>query len=180
MNRLYSGLTIRHTIFWLLLVSAIGSSPLYGEWKTLHEDGFHDPDNPALDLMQNPGEALSALPRDELGDLGNKVRWVKALEQGYINPRTNIYPETKIQYLDLDVLMKRTGSANYVLFPHSKHTEWLDCNNCHDHLFAKQAGGTPMLSMLMILSGEFCGRCHGAVAFPLIACNRCHSVPPNK
>jgi hypothetical protein len=24
--------------------------------------------------------------------------------------------------------------------------------------------------------GEHCGRCHGAVAFPLTECTRCHSV----
>jgi hypothetical protein len=27
-----------------------------------------------------------------------------------------------------------------------------------------------------VLSGEKCGLCHGAVAFPLTECNRCHSV----
>ena len=147
------------------------------EWTPLTEDGLHDPENPALAVLQEPAEALGQLPRDEAGDVGNKVRWVRALNDGYINPRTNIYPETKVEILDLDILMKNTGSAAYVLFPHRPHTEWLDCSNCHDSLFAAKAGATPM-NMLMILSGEYCGRCHGAVAFPLTVCGRCHSVSP--
>jgi ribosomal protein L40E len=35
------------------------------------------------------------------------------------------------------------------------------------------------MSMFAILQGEFCGRCHGAVSFPLTECRRCHSVPQN-
>lgn len=144
------------------------------QWKPLAADGLHDADNPALDLLQEPAEALSQLPLDTAG---NNVRWVQALRDGYINPRTNIYPETEVNLLDQDVIMKRTGSANYVRFPHLVHTEWLDCSNCHDHIFARKAGETPM-TMLTILAGEYCGRCHGAVAFPLTECNRCHSVAP--
>ena len=30
--------------------------------------------------------------------------------------------------------------------------------------------------MMLILQGEKCGLCHGAVAFPLTECLRCHSV----
>jgi hypothetical protein len=30
--------------------------------------------------------------------------------------------------------------------------------------------------MQKILDGEQCGVCHGAVAFPLTECRRCHSV----
>ncbi len=163
----------------LILISLLGATLAHAEWADLANDGIHDPDNPALEVMQNPGESLSQLPRDEAGEVGNKVRWVQALRDGYIEPRTNIYPETKIQVLDLDILMKNTGSAAYVLFPHKPHTEWLDCVNCHDKIFAAKAGATPM-SMLMILSGEYCGRCHGAVAFPLTVCSRCHSVPQVK
>lgn len=159
-----------------LACSAVGVG---AEWTPLAEDGLHDPDNPALGVLQEPAEALEQLPRDEAGDVGNKVRWVRALNEGYINPRTNIYPETKVEILDLDILMKNTGSAAYVLFPHRPHTEWLDCSNCHDALFAAKAGATPM-NMLMILSGEYCGRCHGAVAFPLTICARCHSVSPEE
>nr|MDJ0741504.1 cytochrome c3 family protein [Gammaproteobacteria bacterium] len=143
-------------------------------WKPLAHNGLHDPGNPALDLLQEPAEALSRLPANTAG---NMVDWVEALREGYIDPRTNINPETEVNIRETDVIMKNTGSANFVRFPHKAHTEWLDCDNCHDHLFAREVGKTPM-TMLLILSGEYCGRCHGAVAFPLTECNRCHSVAP--
>jgi c(7)-type cytochrome triheme protein len=156
-----------------LLVAPV-SAVLATDWKPLAADGIHDPDNPVLDLLQEPAEALSQLPADAAG---NKVNWVNALREGYVEPRTNIQPETKVNLRETELIMKNTGSANYVRFPHLAHTEWLDCSNCHDQLFAREVGKTPM-TMLMILSGEYCGRCHGAVAFPLTECNRCHSVPP--
>ncbi|MCU7804892.1 MAG: hypothetical protein KZQ92_21755 [Candidatus Thiodiazotropha sp. (ex Lucinoma borealis)] len=142
------------------------------KWKSLATDGVHDSSNPALYLLQEPEEALSHFPSDTAG---NQVHWVKALQDGYIEPRTNIFPETKIEVLDLDIVMPRTGSAKFVRFPHRAHTEWLDCSNCHEAIFKAKAGATPV-TMLQILSGEYCGRCHGAVAFPLTECDRCHSV----
>ncbi|MEW8033899.1 MAG: cytochrome c3 family protein [Candidatus Thiodiazotropha endolucinida] len=156
-------------LFSLFCHSAHSDAPA---WRPITEDGIHDPGNPALSLLQEPAEALSLLPIDSAG---NQVRWVRALQEGYIEPRTNIYPDTKIEVLDLDIIMPRTGSAKYVRFPHRAHTEWLDCSNCHDAIFKAKAGATPV-TMLQILSGEYCGRCHGAVAFPLTECDRCHSV----
>lgn len=139
----------------------------------LSKDGVHDPANPSLKLLQEPREALSALPPDAVG---NRVRWVKALEQGAIAPRTNILPDTAIRVLDQDVIMPRTGELPMVRFPHRQHTEWLDCSNCHERLFKSKAGATKEVNMFQILQGEYCGVCHGAVAFPLTECKRCHSV----
>ena len=141
-------------------------------WKPLAEDGLHDPQTPAIGLLQEPAEALSQLPPDTVG---NKVLWNQALREGYIQPRTNIYPETKIEILDMDIIMDKTGEMPLVRFPHQPHTEWLDCNNCHDKIFIKKVDANP-INMFAILSGEYCGQCHGAVAFPLTECNRCHSV----
>jgi len=140
----------------------------------LSKDGVHDTANPGIKLLQEPREALANMPPDEVG---NRVRWVKALQEGYINPRTNILPDTPIRVLNLDILMPRTAEAPMVLFPHKQHTEWLDCSNCHEALFKYKAGTTKNLNMFAVLQGEFCGRCHGAVAFPLTECKRCHSVP---
>lgn len=142
-------------------------------WKRLESDGIHDPSNPALPLLQQPEEALSTLPP---ALEGNNVDWVKALRDGYIDPRTNIYPETKVNILDTDVLMEDTANMPIVLFPHRAHTEWLDCSNCHDGIF-KAKKGANNVDMFSILQGEYCGQCHGAVAFPLTQCQRCHSVP---
>ncbi|GEM_PF-568822 len=171
----------------LLLVAAVAAATAVAQtpdgapgdltadnWLPLAEDGLHDADNPALEILQEPGAALSRLPPDVAG---NMVRWVDALRDGYIQPRTNIYPETDIQILDSEVIMRRTGDRPWVVFPHRPHSEWLDCSNCHDAIFAREAGATPV-SMLRILQGEYCGRCHGAVAFPLTECDRCHVLDP--
>lgn len=170
-RRLYSALFLGLFAISLALLGANGASAR--EWTSLAKDRIHDPAGPAIGQLQEPGQALSVLPPDTAG---NQVRWVPALEDGYISPRTNILPETKVNVLDLDVIMKRTSQMFYVKFPHKPHTEWLDCSQCHEKLFRSKAGETP-LNMMMILMGEKCGQCHGAVAFPLTECARCHSVP---
>lgn len=141
-------------------------------WKSLAEDGLHDPLSPAIGILQEPGTALSLLPPDSSG---NRVSWIRALRERYIAPRTNIFPETKIEILDMDIIMDQTGELPLVMFPHKPHTEWLDCANCHDRIFVEKVDANP-INMIAILSGQFCGQCHGAVAFPLTECNRCHSV----
>lgn len=154
----------------LLLPAAHGAG---AERPTLARDGIHDPANPGLKLLQEPRDALAALPKDAVG---NRVHWVRALAERLIAPRTNILPETRVNVLDLDVILPRTGEMPMVKFPHRQHTEWLDCSNCHEHLFKSKAGATVKLNMFEILQGEYCGVCHGAVAFPLTECKRCHSV----
>lgn len=143
------------------------------KWIPLAADGAHDPRNPALSQLQEPAAALSKLPPDTTG---NQVRWVEALDKGVINPRTNIFPETRFEVLDQDIILSRSGGLPMVRFPHRQHTLWLDCSMCHEHLFKAKAGANK-LNMLAMLNGEQCGVCHGAVAFPLTECNRCHSVP---
>lgn len=164
---------LAHAAALLLAGLLLAGLALAGPHARLAKDGVHDPANPSLKLLQEPGEALATLPPDVVG---NKVRWVKALEQGAIAPRTNILPDTKIRVLDLDVILPRTGEMPMVRFPHRQHTEWLDCSNCHEALFKSKAGATTGLNMFEILQGEYCGLCHGAVAFPLTECKRCHSV----
>jgi len=168
------GLAIHAAVFSLLLLALSGAA-CAGDWRSLSNDGIHDPTSPAVKRLMEPRDGLSRLPPD---DVGNQVRWVHALEQGLINPRTNILPETKVDVLDKDILMDLYGSMPIVRFPHKAHTQWLDCKNCHDHLF-KMKTGTSGISMLNILDGEQCGLCHGAVAFPLSKCDRCHSVSRN-
>ena len=144
-----------------------------GPWKRLENDGVHDPASPAIRVLQQPAEALAALPPDTAG---NMVRWVQAIESGAINPRTNLFESTQVRVLDQDLIVAKYGSMPAVKFPHRAHTLWLDCANCHPKPFIDKAGANK-LSMSAILNGEQCGLCHGAVAFPLTECNRCHSVP---
>jgi c(7)-type cytochrome triheme protein len=142
-------------------------------WSPLAKDGVHDAASPAIGQLQEPSEALSTLPPDHAG---NMVRWMQALDQGHITPRSQILPGTQVNLRTTDVLLKNTGEMPMVRFPHRQHTAWLDCSNCHDKLFEREAGKTK-LNMFLILAGEKCGLCHGAVAFPLTECLRCHSVP---
>jgi len=142
-------------------------------WLPLAQDDLHDPAVAKLGLLHNPSQSLSKLPRD--GD-GNQVDWVKALEIGFIKPSANLHSDTRMKVLDLNVLRRNTADMDMVLFPHKQHTELLDCSSCHESLFKSKAGATKF-GMFDILNGDYCGRCHGAVAFPLTECKRCHSVP---
>jgi c(7)-type cytochrome triheme protein len=156
----------------MLLLLSFAALAATGKWLSIAADGLHDPSGPGVGVLQEPQEALSSLPADTAG---NQVRWVHALDQQRIQPRSNIFPETRVNLRTTEVLLKNTSDRAMVRFPHRQHTAWLDCSNCHDQLFGKVAGGT-RIGMLSILMGEKCGLCHGAVAFPLTECDRCHSV----
>ncbi len=159
---------------WLLslALAAAAAGAATSPWLPLAQDGLHDPKNPAIALLQQPGDALSQLPPDTAGNL---VRWVQALDSGAIAPRATLNPGTEVRVLDQDIIIARFGSMPAVRFPHRQHTMWLDCSNCHEALFKSKAGANAF-SMVKILNGEQCGLCHGAVSFPLTECNRCHSV----
>jgi c(7)-type cytochrome triheme protein len=155
----------------VLLAAAASAAPL--PWLPLAQDGVHDPKAPGLALLQQPAEALAALPRDTAGNL---VRWVQALDSGAIAPRSTLLDDAPVRVLDQDLIISKFGSMPAVTFPHRAHTLWLDCSNCHPTPFQDKAGAN-RFSMTAILNGEQCGLCHGAVSFPLTECNRCHSVP---
>ena len=78
-----------------------------------------------------------------------------------------------------DVVLNRRSEAEGVrpvIFPHWFHRIRFRCKVCHEDLGIVLRAGANRLSMQKILDGEQCGLCHGAVAFPLTECNRCHSV----
>lgn len=143
-----------------------------GEVIPIDEDGIHDPTNPAVKVLQEPYEAMKNFPRDSQGI----IDWVKALEQGYIDPRKSRSGKQEMFPVDFDIIFKKTGSMPFVRFPHKAHTEWLTCANCHPLIFIPQRGGNP-ITMSAIIQGKYCGVCHGKVAFPpTMNCGRCHSV----
>ncbi len=121
--------------------------------------------------------ALSNLPRDGYG----YINWTTAVAQGFLAPKGSLDPdaeEEKPLNLNIFIEAKVPMMAN-VVFPHSIHTYWLSCNNCHPKIFRPEAGGNP-ITMEEIWQGEWCGRCHGKVAFnfwPEGNCRRCHMVP---
>lgn len=139
----------------------------------LGADGIHDPANPGLSYLQEPVEALRDLPPDRVG---NHVNWVKALDGGFIEPRKGMRPDMVMNAINMDVVMDRTASMPNVVFPHRQHTQWLSCGNCHTAIFLPKRDGNPV-TMYAILNGQYCGVCHGRVAFPLSDCFRCHNRP---
>lgn len=137
------------------------------------KDGVHDPTDEAVQILADPGLAMKDFPRDSEG----LVDWVQALEKGYINPRKGLTGKEEMFPVDFDIIFTNTQSMPYVRFPHKQHTEWLTCGNCHPLIFIPQKGGNP-ITMSAIIQGQFCGVCHGKVAFgPTYNCGRCHSVP---
>ena len=156
----------------LLCIATAISASLADDWKALEEDELHDPSNPAISILQDPEEALSVLAPDTAG---NQVDWAEALRQGQIEPRASLQGEATRRQHDTDIVMKNTLDQPYVLFPHKTHNEWMSCEMCHETLFRSVLDGNA-ISMAKILDGEHCGVCHGAVAFPLTECDRCHSV----
>ena len=135
-------------------------------------DGIHDPENAGTHLLQEPRQAFEALTRSKSG---NRVDWVKALENSEIFPRYERLSDTaKPVVMDLNIVREVKGSMPDVVYPHKQHTEWLDCSNCHPAIFIPQKGAN-QISMAAILLGQKCGVCHGKVAFPISECRKCHS-----
>ncbi len=146
--------------------------------KTEYYNKFYDQITKRYKMTQ--GEisniTLDSLPKG----LGGEVNWTVAVLKGYISPRGSLDPDAEeIPPLDLNIFIEaKTPLMSNVLFPHSIHTYWLSCNNCHPKIFIPQAGANP-ISMVEIFEGKWCGRCHGKVAFkfyPIANCRRCHII----
>ncbi|MBL4614001.1 MAG: c-type cytochrome [Magnetovibrio sp.] len=141
------------------------------------KDGFHDPENAGTEMLQPPKEAFADLPKSRAG---NRVDWVKALNEGYIEPRADLTDDSKkMTVLNLDIVREVKGSMPDVVYPHKPHTQWLQCSNCHPKIF-KPKKGANKISMAAILAGQYCGVCHGKVAFPISECRNCHSKKKTK
>ena len=163
------------TILLVAALLAVATSVIgAGNWQPLAKDGLHDPLNPAIEVLQEPSEALGVLVPD---GAGNQVDWVQSLQQGLIAPRPSLSGNREPEIRDTTVLMKNTYPMLYVRFPHKPHTQWMSCEACHDRIFLPQVDANP-INMGKILQGEYCGLCHGAVSFPLTECNRCHNTDP--
>lgn len=123
--------------------------------------------------------SLGSLPKDKYGF----IDWSKAIRDRNIAPRD--YADKKdgeeqtVEFSGNVLIKAKMDFMPDVIFPHSAHNMWLECEPCHTKIFAMKAGETP-ISMKAIWQGEYCGRCHDKVAFPLRNCFRCHSAPRRK
>lgn len=121
----------------------------------------------------NPQTVMESIPKEATG----VEDWVKAFQEDKIKPHESLdLDKPHSPPLKFDIEIPAVGSMPNVIFPHEPHTYWLDCTNCHPGIFMMKKGGNP-ISMVKIVNGEFCGRCHGRVAFPLANCTRCHVKP---
>ena len=120
------------------------------------------------------------LPRDE----ENKVDWERATREGFIEPLASISVESEEEFImDLKVVIKFNDMLiKDVVFSHAVHTYWLNCNSCHPRIFRPEIAANRM-TMKEIREGQYCGVCHGMVAFPTNVvdapnfranCLRCH------
>ncbi len=135
------------------------------------EDGIHDPASEGTLSLQAPLTAFAPLPKS---NDGNRIDWVKALNENTISPRFDRNdPAVNPMVMDMNIVREVKGSMPDVVFPHKQHTQWLDCSNCHPAIFIPQKGAN-QISMAAILLGQKCGVCHGKVAFPVSDCRRCH------
>jgi c(7)-type cytochrome triheme protein len=118
---------------------------------------------------------LDYLPRDDAGF----IDWTRAMREGTLRPLEAISVKRgagmqTVRYDEPVVLRPSKTFMPDVIFPHDAHNDWLNCGNCHDGIFKmkKKASG---ITMKRIWKGDFCGRCHDKVAFPLRHCFRCHA-----
>lgn len=121
----------------------------------------------------------SNLPKDKFG----LIDWAKAVRDNAVKPRFSLDPAVTQddEPMDLDIVIEtKSDFVNDVLYPHKIHTYWLKCEICHGTVggaIFTPARGTNNMTMTGISQGQWCGRCHNKIAFPLADCKRCHSVP---
>ncbi len=107
---------------------------------------------------------------------GNGIDWVKALNDEIIKPENYVLEEVLPINFEREIVIESpwAGIAP-AIFNHGTHGKWLHCSNCHPEIFQVRKYATEDLAMESILDFEFCGVCHGRVAFPPNDnCKRCH------
>jgi c(7)-type cytochrome triheme protein len=129
---------------------------------------------PEIEKTLRPDSVLKLLPRDHAGN----VDWVEAMRSEVIRPRDGVdgprsRPPNEFEF-KFDFYFPGANEMFDAYFPHSTHTELMDCTQCHPRIFKTR--GVEM-TMADVLQGRYCGECHGKVAFnPATACERCHTA----
>jgi len=153
--------------------SLFAPPPVDGLPKYEEPTNLPTPGPPYNKQNSNPHVVMESIPKEATG----VEDWVKAFKENKIKPHESLdLTKPLVPPFNFDVEIPAVGSMPNVIFPHFPHTFWLDCSNCHPGIFMMKKGGNP-ISMVKIVNGEFCGRCHGRVAFPIANCTRCHVKP---
>jgi len=111
---------------------------------------------------------------------GNGIDWLTSEDENLLTLKDHLegvsISISKIQEpKEFDLSAKQPNMPD-IIFSHKKHTVWNGCELCHPEIFGIKKDSVPY-SMEEIFSGEYCGVCHGTVAFPNIDCQRCHTKP---
>ncbi len=135
-------------------------------------------ERPEFESIFDWEQASEMLPKDDI----DEVDWMAAMRQGVIKPRAEMSkqgnPDARV--FKWDFFFAGPDPESDAFFPHSSHTEWLTCESCHPAIFPYRELGMEgsenyTISMDRVFEGEYCGKCHGVVAFALDSCGRCHT-----
>jgi c(7)-type cytochrome triheme protein len=121
--------------------------------------------------------ALKGLPKDAFG----YPDWTAAVKLGIIEPIDSLSGQElkKEEEFNEDIIFEINDKmmAN-VIFSHRIHNYWFSCKVCHPAIFKPQKGANSF-KMKDNWNGNYCGRCHGKVAYApkgFENCIRCHSA----
>ncbi|MDH3272100.1 MAG: hypothetical protein OEN56_12245 [Gemmatimonadota bacterium] len=136
---------------------------------------------PEIEKTLDPDSVVAMLPRDHAGN----IDWVAALRHEVIRPRDGIdgprSPPPGSFEFGFDFYFPGPAEMFDAYFPHSAHTEIMECAQCHPRIFRTRPAEFMMAD---VFAGKYCGECHGTVAYPVMTgCERCHTAlpqPPNR
>jgi len=144
------------------------------------------------DIERFAKQEIGNLSGEEIDPQKQKIETLdpKEIQSYYDKFNKSVAGRTPAPSIDMDIIDEPPFELNIfieakvplmanVLFPHSIHTYWLKCSNCHPGIFLPQVGAND-IKMSEIFEGKWCGRCHGKVAFtfwPRANCVRCHIIP---
>jgi c(7)-type cytochrome triheme protein len=118
---------------------------------------------------------VSKFPKGRVGKL---VDWEGCEERGLIKPIDFLpgpsAPRSPLKAQADFSIASRGSWMPDIIFSHKKHALWNGCEVCHPEVFPSVKKNTVRYSMFQIADGEYCGLCHGSVAFPIEECYRCH------
>lgn len=112
------------------------------------------------------------LPLDRFGF----VDWAELGKGGYFSPLASLDSKVEEKSRNTRIVFEsRSRVVKNVLFDHLIHSDLIKCSVCHPAIFIEKLGGNDM-KMTELAAGQFCGRCHGKVSFPIRDCKRCHNI----
>ena len=134
---------------------------------------FVDTLRPPIEEILIADSVKKMLPTDHAGN----IDWMAAMRNGTIKPRDSASGQIVAAHdesfqFGFDFFFEGPAPTFDAYFPHSAHTQWVNCQQCHGRIFKYR---DTEFQMADVLNGQFCGECHGKVSFPPVTgCERCH------